>query len=186
MMRIVAATLLTLMGAPALAASGPFLSLGNTNFVVLIAFIVFVAVLVYVKVPGMLTAMLDKRAASISAELEAARALREEANSLLVSYERKSREAAEQAERIVETARADAIAVAEAAKADLQVSIQRRLHAAEEQIAQAESEAMREVREKAISVAIAAAGAVLTKQMTDDVASSLVDASITEVGARLN
>ena len=33
--------------APAFAASGPFFSLANTNFVVLIAFLVFIGVLVY-------------------------------------------------------------------------------------------------------------------------------------------
>ncbi|MCB1339356.1 MAG: ATP F0F1 synthase subunit B, partial [Maritimibacter sp.] len=76
---------------PAFAASGPFFSLHNTNFIVLLAFIVFLAVLVYFKVPAMVAGMLDKRAAGISAELAEARALREEAQTILASYERKQK-----------------------------------------------------------------------------------------------
>jgi F-type H+-transporting ATPase subunit b len=171
---------------PAAAASGPFFSLGNSNFVVLIAFICFVAVLVYAKVPGMLAGMLDKRAVTIRAELDAARTLRDEAKSVLASYERKNREVREQADRIVATAREDAVAAAEAAKADLKRSIARRIAAAEEQIATAEAAAVRAVRERAIAVAVAAAGDVLAKQMTAEDGASLVDASIAEVGAKLN
>jgi F-type H+-transporting ATPase subunit b len=177
---------LSLTATPAFAASGPFFSLGNTDFVVLIAFIVFVGVLVYAKVPGMLTGLLDKRAETIRTELEAARAMRDEASSLLASYERKSREVAEQADRIVAGARNDAMAAAEAAKADLKRSIDRRLAAAEEQIAQAEAAALRDVREKAVALAVLAAGDVLSKQMTAETADKLIEASISDVGTRLN
>ena len=171
---------------PAVAASGPFFSLGNSNFVVLLAFIAFVAVLFYAKVPGMLGGMLDKRAETIRAELEAARALRDEASSLLASYERKSREVKEQAERIVSTARADAVAAADAAKAEIARSVSRRLAAAEDQIAQAEASAVRAVREQAIAVAVGAAGDVLARQMNAASASALIEDSIAEVGKRLN
>jgi len=171
---------------PALAASGPFFSLGNSDFVVLLAFIAFVGVLLYAKVPGMLGGMLDKRAETIRAELEAARALREEANSLLASYERKSREVKDQADRIVTAARADALAAADAAKAEIARSVARRLAAAEDQIAQAEASAIRAVREQAVAVAVGAAGEVLARQMTADSASALIEESIAEVGKRLN
>ena len=83
-------------------------SLQNTNFVVLVAFILFIAVLFYFKVPGMIGAMLDKRADGIRTELEEARALREEAQTLLASYERKQKEVQEQADRIVAAAKEEA------------------------------------------------------------------------------
>lgn len=187
MMRsLILITIASLSATPAAAASGPFFSLGNSDFVVSIAFIVFVGVLVYAKVPSMLTGLLDKRAATIAAELEAARAMRDEASSLLASYERKSREVSEQAERIIATARADAMAAAEAAKADLKRSIERRLAAAEDQIAQAEASALREVRDRAIALAVGAAGDVLAKQLTAEGADALIEASIADVGTRLN
>lgn len=177
---------LAAMAAPALAASGPFFSLGNTNFTVLIAFLIFVGILLYAKVPAKLGGLLDRRAAQIKADLEAARALREEAKALLASYERRQREVGEQADRIVANARTDALEAAAAAKEDLKRSIARRLRAAEEQIAAAEAAAIREVRERAISVAIAASAELLAKQMTPARANALVDASIAEVGAKLH
>ena len=178
--------LFALVGSPALAASGPFFSLQNTNFVVLVAFIIFVGFLVYMGVPKMLTGMLDKRAATIKAELDEARALREEAKSILATYERRQKEVQEQADRIVGTARDEALAAAAQAKADLKAAIARRLASATDQIASAEAAAIRQVREQAVSVAVAAAGDVLSKQMTAEAASSSIDAAIAQVEARLH
>ncbi len=178
--------LLATLATPAVAATGPFFSLGNTDFVVLLGFIAFVALLVYLKVPAKLTGMLDARAAAIKAELDEARALREEAKSILATYERRQKEVQEQAERIVASARDEAMAAAEQAKAELKRSIARRMAAATEQIASAEASAIRQVREQAISVAVAAAGDVLAKQMTADAASASIDAAIAQVEARLH
>ena len=63
---------LALVGAPAMAASGPFVSLSNTNFVVTLSFILFIGVLLYLKVPGLLGGLLDKRATGIQSELDEA------------------------------------------------------------------------------------------------------------------
>lgn len=171
---------------PALAASGPFLSLGNTNFVVLIAFLIFVGFLVYVKVPGLLGRKLDERAASIKAELDEARALREEAQTLLASYERKQKEVQAQAERIVAHAKEEARVAADEAKQDIKASIARRLQAAEEQIASAEARAIRDVRDEAVTVAVAAARDVIAKQMTAADGNKLIDEAISEVDAKLH
>ena len=67
---------------PSFAASGPFFSLNNTDFVVTVAFVLFVAVLLYLKVPSIVTKMLDDRSKGIQSELDEARSLREEAQSL--------------------------------------------------------------------------------------------------------
>ncbi|WP_239520601.1 F0F1 ATP synthase subunit B [Pseudooceanicola aestuarii] len=182
-----AATLgLTLSALPAQAATGPFISLGNTDFVVLIAFIVFIAALLYFKVPSMLGGMLDKRADGIRAELDEARALREDAQSLLASYERKQKEVQEQADRIVRTAKSEASAAAEQAKADLESSITRRIAAAEEQIASAEATAVRAVRDRAATVAVAAAREVIAQQMNANEGNKLIDDAIGQVQAKLH
>ena len=178
--------LLMLLSSPALAATGPFFSLQNTNFVVLIGFLCFVGLLVYLKVPGKITGMLDARAAQIKADLDEARALREEAKSILATYERRHKEVQEQAERIVSLARDEAMAVAEQAKADLKKSIARRLAAATDQIASAEAGAIRQVREQAVAVAVAVAGDLLAKQMTAADATASIDAAIDQVAARMH
>ncbi|WP_109312252.1 F0F1 ATP synthase subunit B [Ruegeria sp. AU67] len=186
-MRNTLALILTVGAAsPALAASGPFFSLGNTDFVVLLGFIVFIAVLFYFKVPGMIGGALDNRADGIKSELDEARALHEEARSLLASYERKQREVQTQADAIVAAAKEDAILAAEQAKVDLEKSIARRLAAAQDQIASAEASAVKEVRDQAITVAVSAANAVLAKQMTAAQANKLIDAAIADVGDKLH
>lgn len=179
--------ILALTASPAFAASGkPFFSLSNTDFVVTISFLVFVGVLLYYKVPAMIARLLDGRAAQIKAELEEARALRDEAKAVLASYEKKQKEVQEQSERIVASAKEEAMAAAAQAKADLKAAIARRLAAAEDQIASAEASAIREVREKAIAVAVAAAGDVLSKQMTAEGAAASIDAAIAQVEAKLH
>ncbi|MDG1282344.1 MAG: F0F1 ATP synthase subunit B [Pseudorhodobacter sp.] len=171
---------------PAFAASGPFFSLGNTNFIVLISFLLFIGVLLKFGVPGMLTGMLDKRAEQIKSDLDEARALREEAKAILASYERKRKDVQAQADRIVASAKDEAVEAAAQAQKDLETSIARRLAAAEERIASAEAGAVRAVREQAITVAIAAAADVLSKQMTAEASAASIDDAIKQVDAKLH
>jgi len=180
--------LLVALGAasPALAAEGAFVSLSNTDFVVLIAFVIFIGVLVYYKVPGLIMGKLDERAERIKSDLDEARAIREEAQSLLASYERQQKDAQAQADRIVAQAKDEANEAAKEAKADIQRSVERRLQAAEDQIASAEARAVRDIRDQAVSVAIAASRDVIAKQMTTEDRNASIDAAIDEVGAKLH
>lgn len=178
--------LMMVLATPAMAATGPFISLRNTDFVVLIAFVVFVGVLLYAKVPARIGALLDARAAQIKAELDEARALRDEARAILSSYDKKQKDVQEQSERIIASAKEEAQAAAAKAREDLKASIARRLAAAVDQIASAEAKAISAVRERAVQVAVAAAGDVLTGQMTADAASGSIDAAIAQVDARLH
>ena len=178
--------LMILAASPALAASGPFISLRNTNFIVVLAFLLFVGVLIYYKVPGLLTGLLDKRAEGIQGEFDEAKALREEAQTILASYERKSREVEAQAQKIIDRAKVEAEEAADAARAALAASIERRLQAAEDQIVSAQASAVRDVRDRAIEVAVAAAAEVLAGSITAAEANALIEASITEVKDRLH
>lgn len=185
-MRIALTVALTAMASPAFAASGPFFSLRNTDFVVLLAFLLFLAVLLYFKVPAMMSKMLDDRAQGIQAELDEAKALREEAQSLLASYERKQKEVQEQADRIVATARDDAAAAAEQAKEDIRVSVERRLASASEQLDSARASAEKDVRDTAISAAIEAARDVIGGQMKAAQSNDLIEDAIRTVEDRLH
>ena len=179
--------LLTMLaGSPAFAAGGAFVSLHNTNFVVLIAFIVFVGILVWRKVPALLARVLDDRAILIRNELDEARLLREEAKALLASYEAKQKEVQEQSLRIIASAKEEAQAAAAKARVDLQASITRRMAAAEDQIASAVKAAEIAVRNQAINVSVAAAGEILSAQMKADGAAASIDAAIAQVSAKLH
>ena len=186
MNRIMTIAAASLFASPAFAASGPFFSLKNTDFVVTIGFLVFIGVLLYFKVPTLILGMLDKRAEGIKSELNEAKALREEAQALLASYERRQREVQEQADRIIAHAKEEAVLAGEQARAELERSIARRLAAAEDQIASAQASAVREVRDRAIAVAIKAARDVVAKQMTAKDAAKSIDDAIAEVGQKLH
>ena len=143
---------LIVAASPALAAEGPFFSLRNAEFVVTVAFIVFVGLVIYLGVPKLLGGMLDKRAEAIRGELNEARQLRDEARALLASYDGKMKEVAEQSARIVETAKSEAKAAGDQAKVDLEAAMTRRLAAAGDQIESAVKAAEIAVRNQAITV----------------------------------
>ncbi|WP_106745120.1 F0F1 ATP synthase subunit B [Yoonia maritima] len=185
-MRLIFTALFALSASPAFAASGPFFSLKNTDFVVLLAFLILVGIMLYMKVPKTIGDMLDKRAVSIKSELDEAKALREEAQSLLASYERKQKEVQAQAERIVASAKDEATKAAATAKEEIASSITRRLAAAEEQIASAQAAAVKDVRDQAIVVAVGAAKDVISSQMDAKSAGSLIDDAIATVGDKLH
>lgn len=159
---------------------------GDSNLVVTLSTILFIALLIYLGVPKKIAGLLDARADKIRAELDEARRLREEAQTLLASYERKQKEVEGQAENIVASAKAEAERAAVAAKEDLERSIARRMKAAEDQIASAEASAMKEVRDRAVSVAVEAASGVIAAKMTDATGDKLIDDAIAEVGAKLH
>lgn len=179
------ATSLVVAG-PAVAASGPFFSLRNTDFIVLLSFLLFMGILFYYKVPSIVVGMLDKRADGIRNDLDEARRLREEAQEIYAGYERRQREVKTLADEIVANARREAEAQATKAKDDLKVSIERRLKAAEDQIASAEKDAVRVVRNRAVQAAIGAAGELLGAQVKDGTRSAGIDDAIEDVARRLN
>jgi F-type H+-transporting ATPase subunit b len=185
-MRMIATLIALVAASPALAATGPFFSLGNTNFVVMISFIIFVGFLIYMKVPGKIGEMLDKRAEGIKSELDEARALREEAQALLATFERQQKDVQVQADRIVTQAKAEATDASEKAREELKKSIARRMQAAEDRIASAEAGAVREVRDRAVAIAIAAARDVIAKQMNAADANKLIDDGIETVSDKLH
>jgi F-type H+-transporting ATPase subunit b len=186
MTKFMTAILLSVAASPAFAATGPFVSLQNTDFVVVVAFLIFVGILLYYKVPSTIGKMLDGRSASIKSDLDEARALRDEAQNLLASYERKQKDVQEQVNRIVSGAKEEAANAATAAKADIAASITRRLAAAQEQIASAEASAVKAVKDQAVIVAVAVAKDVLAAQMDAKSANGLVDDAIAVVADKLH
>ena len=184
-MRGLTFSLAAVLASPAYAAGGGF-SLQNSDFVVTIAFLLFLGVLIYFKVPSMIGKLLDDRSEAIRNELEEARSLREEAQKVLADFERKQKEVEDQATQIVAQAKADAEQAAEAAKDELARTIARRLQSAEDQIASAEAGAVKQVRDTAVEVAIAAARDVIAGGINSGDAGSLIEDSIKIVDAKLH
>ena len=158
----------------------------DATFFALVALILFFGVIAYFKIPAVITKNLDDRADKIRDELNEARRLREEAQSLLADYQRKRREAEGEADAIIADAKEEAERLTAETNAALAEMIERRTKAAESKIAQAESQAISEVRARAADVAVSAAERILSSKVSGSVADGLLTKSIEDVKARLN
>lgn len=155
-------------------------------FWVLVAFLAFMALLIYYRVPSAVTKALDDRADAIRKELDEARKLREEAQGLLSDYQRKAREAEKEAESIIEQAKREAEALAADSRKTLTESLERRTKIAEEKIVRAEAQALSEVRSTAVETALAAAHEILKSRAGGSTGETLVSQSISDLRGKLN
>lgn len=160
--------------------------LQEAEFWVGVGFVLVVGLIFWKKVPGMIGKALDTRAAAISAELDNARKLREEAQALLEQYRRKQREADKEAEAIITEARAEAERYATEAKAALSAQIERRAKAAQDKIAQAEQQAIAEIRNLAADAAAAAAEKLIAAKVDEKRAGELIKKALGEIPTKLN
>jgi F-type H+-transporting ATPase subunit b len=160
--------------------------LEDATFWALVALVLFLALMVYLKVPGVVTSSLDKRADTIRKELDDARRLREEAQSLLAEYQRKGREAEAEAEQIIDQAKREAEALASEAARRLDDYVASRTKIAEQKIAQAEMQALQEVKALSADVAIAAAEKILGAKVKGPAGDILISRSIGDVKSKLN
>ena len=160
-------------------------ALNSATIWVFFAVVLFLLMLLYFGVHKKIGSALDARAEKISAELDEAKSLREEAQALLASYQRKQKEAEDQAEEIVKQARHDAEIMAANARKDLAERLERRAAQAEAKIATAEAQAMAEVKAKAADLALEAAEKLIRTGKTTN-HTQLVKDGIAQMGKTLN
>ena len=156
------------------------------EFWVAVAFVLFVAVMLYVGAHKKMVEALDHRSARIKGELDEARRLRDEAGKLLAEYQRKQGEAEREAEAIVADAKAEAERVAAEARGKMEEFVARRTKLAEVKIGQAEAQALADVRAAAADAAVAAAEKILRDSAKGPVADNLIVQGIADAKAKLN
>ena len=159
--------------------------LQNPEFWVALAFVVIV-IAAFRPVMKKVGAGLDERAAKIRVQIEEARKLREDAQALLAQYQKKQREAMAEAEAIISQAKADAARLRTEAEAELTNSIERRKQQALDRIAQSEAQALKDVRNTAVDVALAAAEKLLRDGLSAAQRQAMADQAIQELPKRLN
>ena len=158
----------------------------DATFFAFVGLVLFLALIVYLKVPGMMAKSLDDRADQIRNELAEAKRLREEAQHLLAEYQRKRKEAEAEAAHIVAAAEREAEMLTADAKKKTEEFVANRTALSEQKIKQAEVEAMKAVRSAAVDLAIAAAETVLAKRADANVQSELFGNAVGQVKTRLN
>jgi len=155
------------------------------NFVAL-GFVIFLGLLIYLGAHRRVIDGIDRRQARIKAELDEAVRLREEAQSVLAEFERKGREAEAEAASIIAGAEAEAERLAVEAKARMEDFVVRRTKMAEAKIAQAEAQALADVRSAAADTAAAAAERILSAAAKGKVAEDLLARGIEDIKKRFN
>jgi F-type H+-transporting ATPase subunit b len=158
----------------------------DAEFWVAVAFVAFLGVLIYFGVHEMMVKYIDQRRDRIKAELDEALRLKEEALALLAQYQRKQREVEQEAAGIIAGAAAEAERMMAEAKAKMEEFIARRGKMAETKIAQAEAQALADVRAAAAEAAVSAAGTILTGAVKGEVAERLIGKGIDDVKTKLN
>src|SRR5260221_14258291 len=108
----------------------------DAPFWALVALILFLALVLYLKVPRLIADMLDKRSAAIREDLDRAAQLRKDAEELLVEYQRKAKDAEKEAAAIIDQARREADALGAEAEARANEYVERRQRLAEQKIAE--------------------------------------------------
>ena len=158
----------------------------DAEFWVAVAFVAFLGVMIYVGAHEIMVKGIDRRRDRIKAELDDALRLKQEAQALLAQYQRKQREAVEEAAQIVSGATAEAERMMAEAKTRTEEFIARRGKMAEAKIAQAEAQAVADVRAAAAEAAVGAAEKILGQMVKGELAEGLIVKAIDDVKSKLN
>src|SRR5581483_6092551 len=156
------------------------------EFWVAVAFVVLMALFVYMGVPKTVLTALDHRAERIKAELDEARRLQEEAAQVLEQYKARRASAEREAQEIIASAKAEAERIAADARTKMEDFVARRTKTAETKIALAEAQALADVRAAAADAAVAAASTILSQTVKGQVAEDLLTKGIADVRQKLN
>ncbi|MCB8838756.1 F0F1 ATP synthase subunit B [Aurantimonas sp. VKM B-3413] len=158
----------------------------DNTFWAFISLVIFLAIVWYLKVPSKMSKSLDDRAARIRNEIEEARELKEEAKQQLAEYQRRRREAEQEAKDIVAAAKREAEQMLQEARRKNDEYVERRTAMAETKIGQAEQDAVAEVRASAVNLAVAASARIIAERNSGGASGQFIDQSISEVRRRLN
>lgn len=158
----------------------------DATFWALVGLILFIGLMIYIKVPGIVGRSLDKRADNIRGELDEAKRLRAEAQALLAEYQKKRKEAEAEAAALVAAAEREAALLTEEAREKTEEFVARRNALSEQKIKQAEADAITAVKSAAIDIAVEAAGKVIAAKTDKTTQTALFKDAVAKVQSRLN
>jgi F-type H+-transporting ATPase subunit b len=153
----------------------------DATFFVALSFVLFVIFVIWAGLPSTIIKSLDDRSEKIKKELDEARILHEEAQKLLATEKRKLEQCDAEVEEILKQASEQAALITEKSNNLLKEEIQRKRKQADLKISQARDEAIREVITKASELSLIIAKEYLKENIDDNVASELIDKSISDL-----
>lgn len=160
--------------------------LHEAEFWVGVAFVIFLAIAWRMGAFRTIIEGLDKRGTRIASELDEAKRLRREAETVLADYTKRRDEAEREAAAMIAAARDEAERVAREAHERMADFVTRRTAAAEAKIAQAEAQASDQVRAAAAEAAVRAAETVMKGELRGEAAQDFIRRSLGEVRGKLH
>ena len=167
------------------ASDAPPFSLKNTDFVVAIAFFIFIGVLVYFKVPKIIINLLDKRANTIRGEIEEASRLLEDAKSILAKSEREHKNNILKAEELIKSAETTSRKLLEDSKSEIKNAVARKLDMAKKQIETNEKNVLNSIRDEIIDAAFKIAEESIEKKLDKKTSEKITKESINEISTKI-
>ena len=152
---------------------------------VVISFAIFVLA-AFVLGRQILLASLDSKIAKIKEEIETSDRLRHEAMELLAQYQSKQKNAEIEAQKIVETATAQAKTIQAKLDAEFEDSIKRREAMLTERLTRMQDQARDDIRKYAAELAMSATSEIISQKMDSARSTALIDESIAKVTNQLN
>lgn len=156
----------------------------DPQFWVALSFVLFV-VAVFKPVGKALCSALDARSAKIQKDIDEALRLKEEAQALLASYQRKQKEASEEAQKILENARTESQRLLTEAEAKLEENLNKKIQVAMQKIANYEHSVLQEVRNNSIDLAITTVRRLIEESLNKKISDDLVSRAVTEMNRKL-
>ena len=145
------------------------------------AFIAFIALILYLRVPGKFLSSLDDRAEKIKSDLDSAEALLKESQDLLASYQKKQRDAGNEAGTMALLAREEAEEILREGRKRLEENLERRQELVFARIKQAETTAIEKIRLETVDIAMEASKDIIRQALTEDKAQMLINNSAKEL-----
>jgi len=142
------------------------------------AMTVLLAIMLWKKVPAMISGALDTQISAIRAQLDEAKSLRAQAEQLRAEYAARIASAEQDAAAMLDHARHEAEAIVARAHASTTDVIARREKMAADKIAAAEQAAVDELRRRAVTAATGAAAQLIAARHGADADRALVDGAI--------
>ena len=158
----------------------------DPTFWVAIAFLLFIALLVFFKLPSAIADALDSRAVKIKNDLDEAENLFKKAQDLLATYQKKQRDAADDAMAIKLSAEKEAERLTVEGEERLIALLQRREDLIIERIAQAEAKALSDLKARTADIAMDATQEILATMVSPSKSDKMLNEAISSLSKRLN
>lgn len=129
---------------------------------------------------------LDKQIREIKSDIETAESLRVEAHEMLAQYQRKQRDAAKEAEKILKEANEAVKKIKAHAEDDLSESIARREAQLEDRLNRMQQTAIEEIRNYAASLSLQAAQQLIIEKLDKNTNTKLVEQSISDITSNIH